>query len=116
MRLLVLSAVLLSSVSAFAAPDVAVTGWVVDSACAYTKGIDKPISASCAKACAAKGSPLVILKDDGTIFLPVSDQMPAESQNAKLLPFAGQRVTVTGKTYERAGSHAVVIATIAAAK
>lgn len=38
---------------------VKISGWVVDSACAYTKGIDKPISAACARACAKSGSPLV---------------------------------------------------------
>jgi predicted lipoprotein with Yx(FWY)xxD motif len=93
-----------------------VTGWVVDSACAYTKGIDKPISAACARACARNGSPLVVLRDDGTIFSPMSDQTPATSQNGKLLPFAGERVTVTGKDYVRNGSHGIVIESIAKAK
>lgn len=32
-----------------------VTGWVLDSACAYTKGLEKPISRKCALACAKKG-------------------------------------------------------------
>jgi hypothetical protein len=117
--LALIGSISISSISAFAATtgtEVTVTGWVVDSACAYTKGIDKPISPACAKACAAKGSPLAILKDDGTVLLPVSDVMPAESQNSKLLPFAGKRVTVTGKDYVRSGSHGLVIETIAAAK
>ena len=38
--------------------------------------------------------------------------MPAAGQNARLLPFAGKRVTATGKTYLRGGSTAIVIDTI----
>jgi hypothetical protein len=86
-----------------------VTGWVLDSACAYTKALAKPISSECAIKCAKQGSPLVILTDDGSIYLPVADTMPAKGQNARLLPFAGKRVTVTGNAYERSGSHAIVI-------
>ena len=88
---------------------VTVSGWVIDSACAYTKGLDKPIGATCAKACAKNGSPLVILRDDGTIFLPIDDKTPSASQNSKLLPFAGEHVTVVGKDYVRNGSHGLVI-------
>jgi hypothetical protein len=91
---------------------VKLTGWVIDSACAYTKGLDKPIGVACAKACAKNGSPLVILTDDGTIYMPIDSATPSASQNPKLLPFAGERVTVTGKDYARNGSHGFVIATI----
>jgi hypothetical protein len=92
---------------------VTITGWVVDSACAYTKGIEKPVSEACARACAKNGSPLVLLGDDGTIFIPISDHTPATSQNAKLLPYAGKRVTITGKDYVRNGSHGLVVEKIA---
>jgi hypothetical protein len=93
-------------------PTVTVKGWVIDSACAYTKGLNKPIGVACAKACAKNGSPLVILRDDGTIFMPIDANTPSASQNPKLLPFAGEHVTVTGKDYERNGSHGLVIDTI----
>jgi len=93
-----------------------ITGWVLDSACAYTKGLTKPISRECAISCAKKGSPLVLLRDDGTIFLPISEEMPAEGQNERLMPFAGKRVTVNGRTFARAGSQAVVIDKIEEAK
>ena len=89
--------------------NITVSGWVIDSACAYTKGLDKPIGVACAKACAKNGSPLVILGDDGKIFLPIDDKTPSSSQNSKLLPFAGERVSVTGKSYTRNGSHGLVI-------
>jgi hypothetical protein len=86
-----------------------VKGYVLDSACAFTKGLDKPISTQCATACAKSGSPLVILTSDGTIYWPISDKTPSSGQNDKLLPFAGQKVNATGKVYERNGSRALVI-------
>jgi hypothetical protein len=89
--------------------DITVSGWVIDSACAFTKGLDKPIGVACAKACAKNGSLLVILRDDGTIFLPIDSKTPSFSQNSKLMPFAGEHVTVTGKDYVRNSSHALVV-------
>ena len=35
---------------------VTVKGYVLDSACAFTKGLKKPISSECAMACAKAGS------------------------------------------------------------
>ena len=94
---------------------VSVEGYVLDSACAFTKHLDKPISSECAVKCAKAGSQLVILADDGAIYWPIAESMPATGQNTKLLPFAGGRVTVKGKFYDRGGSHAMVIEEIAAA-
>ena len=93
-----------------------IKGYVLDSACAFTKNLKKPISAECALACAKAGSPLVILADDGTIYWPISDATPAQGQNGRLMEFAGKRVEATGKVYQRGGSRAVVIATIRAEK
>jgi hypothetical protein len=102
--------------SAAAPTTVTVKGFVLDSACAFTKNLKKPISAECARACAKNGSPLVILADDGAIYWPTTDVMPAAGQNEKLLPFAGERVTASGKLYERGGSKALLIEKIAAEK
>jgi len=93
-----------------------VKGYVLDSACAFTKGLKKPISGECATACAKAGSPLVILSSAGTIYWPIADTTPSSSQNDKLLPFAGQTVTVSGKVFQRGGSTAIVISKIEAAK
>jgi len=93
-----------------------VKGYVIDSACAFTKGLKKPISTDCATACAKAGSPLVILSDNGTIYWPIADTTPSSGQNDKLMPFAGQKVTATGKTFERGGSTALVIEKIEAQK
>ena len=94
-----------------AAEDATVTvkGYVLDSACAFTKGLDKPISKACATACAHAGSILVILTSDGTIYWPIADTTPSKGQNFRLLPFAGEKVTATGKVYDRGGSKAIVI-------
>jgi hypothetical protein len=100
---------ILTGASGFAAEQKTITGWVLDSACAFTKGLTKPISSDCAESCARKGSPLVILQDDGAIYWPIADSMPAEGQNKRLMPFAGKRVTATGKAYTRGGSNAIVI-------
>ena len=93
-----------------------VKGYVLDSACAFTKGLKKPISAECATACAKAGSPLVILTDSGTVYWPIADTTPSSGQNDRLLPFAGQKVTATGKVFERGGSTALVIEKIEAQK
>jgi type 1 fimbria pilin len=97
------------SLSATDAPTMTVKGYVLDSACAFTKGLEKPISKQCAISCAKAGSPLVILADDGTIYWPIAGTTPSSGQNSKLLPFAGARITATGKVYERGGSKAIVI-------
>lgn len=91
---------------------ITVEGYVLDSACAFTRNLDKPISRDCALSCAKAGSPLVILGADGSIYWPISDAMPATSQNARLMEFAGLRVKATGKLYDRGGSRALVIETI----
>ena len=86
-----------------------VKGYVLDSACAFTKGLEKPISRECATSCANAGSQLVILAEDGTIYWPIAGTTPSSGQNSKLLPFAGQKVTASGTLYKRGGSTAIVI-------
>lgn len=94
---------------------VTINGYVLDSACAFTKNLSKPVSPDCARACAQAGSPLVILTSNGIIYWPISESTPATGQNDKLLPFAGQKVTVSGRTFQRGGSTAMVIEKISAA-
>ena len=113
---LMLVALLVAAICSTAAdaPTVTVKGYVLDSACAFTKGLDKPISKQCAISCANAGSPLVILADDGTIYWPIADTTPSSGQNPKLLPYAGDKVIATGKVYQRGGSKAIVIEKIEA--
>jgi type 1 fimbria pilin len=106
--------VAVSSLSAADTPTVTVKGYVLDSACAFTKDLSKPISKQCAISCANAGSQLVILADDGTIYWPIAGTTPSSGQNPKLLPFAADKVVVTGKVYQRGGSKAIVIEKIEA--
>jgi hypothetical protein len=92
-----------------------VKGYVLDSACAFVKDLKKPVSRECALRCAKGGSQLVILADDGTIYWPISDSLPATGQNQRLMEFAGQKVTAKGKMFEKGGSRAIVIEHIEAA-
>lgn len=91
---------------------VTLRGYVIDSACTFTKGLKKPVSAACAVACARAGSPLVILASDDVTYRPVSDATPAKGQNSRLMPFAGKRVTVGGNICEKGGSEAIATKTI----
>jgi hypothetical protein len=111
---LIVIALTLLAAARDAGKPVTVNGYVLDSACAFTKGLDKPISPQCARACAQAGSPLVILADNGAIYWPIAGTTPSAGQNEKLLPFAGQRVTASGKAFERGGSTAIVIEKVAA--
>ncbi len=115
-KVVVVAASLVLVLGAFAAEQsaksVTVKGYVLDSACAFTKDLKKPVSSECAVACAKAGSPLVILTPTGTIYWPIADTTPSTSQNDKLLPYAGKQVTVNGKVYDRGGSKAIVISKI----
>ena len=111
---LAVPALLLIAIFAVADPGQSMTikGYVLDSACAFTKGLKKPVSAECAIACANAGSPLVILTTNGTIYWPIADTTPSTSQNEKLLEYAGKQVTVSGKVFQRGGSTAIVISKV----
>jgi hypothetical protein len=111
----VLLLLLVVAVAADEGKPLTVNGFVLDSACAFTKNLSKPISADCARACAKGGSPLVILANDGTIYWPIADTTPSTGQNEKLLPFAGEKVTASGRVFQRGGSRAMVIENIVAA-
>jgi hypothetical protein len=110
--LVILLCVAAVAVGASGGKSVKVTGYVLDSACAFTKGLDKPISADCARTCAKAGSPLVILSKDGTIYWPIADSTPSSGQNEKLLPFAAHKENASGKLFQRGGSSALVIDTL----
>lgn len=98
--------------AAAAGKKVTIVGEVFDSACLFTRGLSKPISHECALECAAGGSPLVILGQDGFVYWPVDDQMPAKGQNHRLIKYGARTVKVTGEVYERGASRAIVIRSI----
>jgi len=89
-----------------------ITGEVYDSSCLFTKNLTKPISHECAVECAVAGSPLVIKGQDGYVYLPVDDKMPAQGQNYRLVKFGAKTVKVTGMVYEQGSARAIVIESI----
>jgi hypothetical protein len=92
-----------------------VTGWVVDASGWLGMGLYGDGHRQDAAASANMGTPLVILTDRGSIIFPVTLTTPAspKENNAKLVPFAEQRVTVTGRVIKRGREHGIVIETVA---
>jgi hypothetical protein len=88
-----------------------ISGLVRDIACPIQnkQSTARRFNRDCALACARQGSPLAILTDDGTMYLPISGSMPDSDQRNKLMPFVGKYVRVVGDVYERKGLHAIVI-------
>src|SRR5260370_42550125 len=70
---------------------VTVGGYVLDSACAFTKNLEKPISREGALACAKEGSQLLILTNDGTLYCPIDSATPAKDQHARQPDSDGNR-------------------------
>jgi len=92
------------------APTTSVVGYLRDSGCVHRfHEVIKPLPNGCLEACVRAGSPLVILSKNEEVFHPVSDAMPDVDVRAKLLPFAGKLVKVTGKVYDRGGSKAITV-------
>jgi hypothetical protein len=113
--LLAICALPLSAQQAAAAPapDVTITGQVVDLNCFTTMGASGASHKTCASACAKAGVALAILSD-GNLYMPVSAK-PGDPQNSRLEPFAEGKVKVTGTHRMSNGMHTIQIKTIAAA-
>lgn len=115
---------LLASVSlvfAIEKPDDALTasvvGYLRDSGCVHRfHEVVKPLPNGCLEACVRAGSPLVLLTKNEEVVHVISSEMPDVDVRAKLLPFAGKYVKVTGKVYERGGSKAITLDHIEEAK
>lgn len=90
-----------------------VEGLVRDIACPLQnrKSTATSYSKDCITMCAKAGSPLGILTNDGSVYVPVTESMPDTGQDA-LKPFIGQHVQATGKVFERNGGHAIEISEI----
>jgi hypothetical protein len=61
--------------------------------------------------CTKSGSPLGILTEKGSVYVPVTESMPDLGQDA-LKPFIGEQVQATGKVFERNGGLAIAISEI----
>ena len=99
------------------APTASVVGYLRDSGCVHRfHEVVKPLPNGCLEACVRAGSPLVLLTKNEEVVHVISSEMPDVDVRAKLLPFAGKYVKVTGKVYERGGSKAITLDHIEEAK
>ena len=91
-----------------------IEGLVRDIACPMQNldGDATHLSLKCVRQCVKAGSPIGILTKNGELYLPISDKMPDYSQRQKLMPFVGKYVQVNGISFERNGTHAIVITNI----
>ncbi len=90
-----------------------VEGLVRDIACPMQnrKSTATSYNKECIAMCLKSGSPLGILTNDGTLYVPVTPSMPDRGQDA-LKAFVGEHVKATGKVYIRNGARAIEITEI----
>lgn len=94
--------------------EMTITGQVIDLNCHTTQGASGAGHKQCAQACAKAGVALAILGSDGTVYVPVSSKA-GDPQNSKLVPFAEDKVKVSGTHRFSNGIHTIEITSIAAA-
>ncbi|MFQ5690517.1 MAG: hypothetical protein ACE5HQ_09625 [Gemmatimonadota bacterium] len=92
-----------------------ITASVVDMSCYLANGLHGADHKMCSEVCAKAGVPLVFLGEDGQLYLPVSTAMPSKGFNDKLVKHAEQKVKVTGKVINKAGSRSIVVEKLVAA-
>jgi hypothetical protein len=99
------------------APTDTVTGWVVDANNWLDRGFIGVRHKQSAVTSADLGEPLVILTDGGSIVYPVNPTAPSGPMmdNVRLIPFAEQRIVVTGRLVTRAMERGIVINSVARA-
>ena len=86
-------------------------GEVVDLTCYLSHEGKGEKHAQCALDCIKKGNPVAILSN-GVLYAVISSDH--EPPNAKLAPFAGKQVVVTGEQSEKNGLHFVDMDSVAA--
>ncbi len=92
--------------------EVTIRGTVVDLDCKFRNGLSGEGHRMCAQVCADAGLPLVILGNDGKLYMPVGGGMPGDPQHPRLKEFAEQEVVIHGNVYEAGGALALEIESI----
>ncbi len=107
-----LSVVFLSVAQVYAAESVSVTGELIDTYCYSLMGAKGPSHRQCAIDCVKKGIPAGLL-EDGTnkvyVLLPNKDK---SGLPPAVIDKMAQKVTITGKVYEKGGSQFLTIESI----
>ena len=94
---------------------VSVTGEVIDSACYIKSGARGESHRACAQKCGDAGIPLALVEDGTNAVIWIASVDDMETPNAKLRPFAGRRVTVSGNWAERGGAKILLLLSVKAA-
>ena len=104
-----------SAVIAAEEPQATVTGEVIDSACYIKSGARGESHRTCAQKCGDAGIPLALVEDGSGNVIWIASVDDMETPNAKLRPFAGRRVTITGTWAERGGAKLLLLRSVKAA-
>lgn len=107
--------ILCASAWAGDAPQITVTGEVVDSACYIKSGARGESHRACAQKCGDAGIPLALVEDGTGVVVWIASVDDMETPNAKLRPFAGRRVTISGTWAERGGAKILLLSSVKAA-
>ncbi|HEY4272298.1 MAG TPA: hypothetical protein VGM65_09850 [Candidatus Udaeobacter sp.] len=83
------------------APEILVTGEVLDMTCYIAYNLSGPDHAECARICIKNGAPVGIKAQDGKVYLLSAE--PGQSVNAELADYAAKIVTIKGKQSLRDG-------------
>jgi hypothetical protein len=90
-----------------------IIGYVRDIACLLRNpkagAATKPLTQDCLQKCVHAGSPIGILTEDGSLYMPISAVIPDTSVRTQLLPYAGKYVKASGELFERGGMHAISV-------
>jgi hypothetical protein len=86
---------------AVGAPEILVTGEVLDMTCYIAHNLSGPDHAKCARDCIRSGSPVGIKTQDGRVYLLTRG--PGQSINAELVDYAAKIVTIKGRQSLRDG-------------
>jgi hypothetical protein len=91
-----------------------IEGTVRDLACPVQNpaGTATNFDLKCTRDCVKHGSPIIILTMEGSIYFPISADMPDSDQRKKMMPFVGKYVQATGAVFERKGTRAIAITQI----
>ncbi|MBZ5538657.1 MAG: hypothetical protein LAO31_22140 [Acidobacteriia bacterium] len=96
--------------------EITVTGEVIEPGCFLIHGARGADHKACAEMCAKGGTTLTVLDEKSNLlYIPISPEH-GKDPNEKLLPFAGERVTVKGVGINKYGYHAIAIKSVTRAE
>ncbi len=95
--------------------EITAKGELVDMACFMAHEGKGKKHADCAKMCVKEGAPLGILTTDGKVYLLVENHSTPKSKKpfAQAKEMVGDTVTIKGDAYERGGTQAIVVESVA---